>query len=108
MLLDSLEDGVVFTKIAYSEPVSLTRVRKNYSRVARRVLSKKTRAWNYEREWRMIAPRTRKHFYTKKCVERVILGSRMATDVKARVQDELKAKDIPTESLAVESLTNDA
>jgi hypothetical protein len=99
-LRDFMKSGVIFTRISYADKVTkLTRVRDDTAMVAKRVMSRKTRGWLYEREWRMIAPSSGQHHYSHECAKRVILGHRMPRKWRTRLETELKREKISTSVL---------
>jgi hypothetical protein len=106
-LLEHLSDSIVLTRISYSDrtPV-LRRAKPNQLEVAKTILSRKSRSWLYEREWRMFAGVGAAKYRSKDCVSHVLLGSRMDAKVRGRIERELKhlkidARDMDDESLSM-------
>jgi hypothetical protein len=99
-LLAQLPEAAVFTRIAYSETQYQIRTAKRQPiDVAKRILSRKTRSWIYEREWRLFHSVGRASYQNKGCVNFVILGSRMPESDKAQTRAKLEALGIETRSL---------
>src|SRR5262249_5328635 len=93
-------EDIIFTRVSYSDrETKLTQVRSNISTVAKRVLSRKTRAWLYEREWRMISPRPGKQSYKRECIKRVILGFNVLDNNRKVIEKRLSNAKIDVETL---------
>lgn len=99
-LLAHLPESAVLTRIAYSETQYQIRTAKRQPiDVAKRILSRKTRSWLYEREWRLFHSVGKANYQSKACVNFVILGSRMPESDKVETTERLKALGIEARSL---------
>lgn len=105
-LVNHMNRDVAFTRIAYADTAAtLTKERTDTEAVAKRILSRKTRAWLYEREWRMFSPTQGRQVYgAKLCVRRVLIGHKMPDRVRAVVERRLTRAKIKFEPLDKDDL----
>lgn len=96
-LLKGMPDDHYFSRMAYGEKLPLLNLPsvKDPEGRARAILSRKHLSWQYEREWRLFAPRVGLASHGSKTVKSVYLGPRMSEDNQARVRAVLKPLGIP-------------
>lgn len=105
-LIRHMDGDVTFTRIAYSDSSArLTKVHSDTALVAKRILSRKTRAWLYEREWRMFSStQGEQSYYARTCVRRVITGHKMEPSIRSKLKGRLRRLKIKIEELDKDDL----
>lgn len=81
-LLEELDEACTLTRMSYADrPHTLNQVRVEDRDVrAKALLSQKSVAWNYEREWRLFAMTHGRAFHGAQAVDHVYLGARMSSN----------------------------
>jgi hypothetical protein len=102
-LLKNLAKNVSFVRMYYNEMVPIvSSTDEKPGHIAKMILSNKNYRWLYEREWRMFATLGKAHYIKTSCVTRVYLGSRIESDKRSRIINEMKALKIETSDMTID------
>jgi hypothetical protein len=103
-LLSTLDGNVDFVRLFYNEQVHRISTKTAVDeQIAKKILSNKNYRWLYEREWRLLAPRTgRLALGTYGCISCVYLGHQIDLVKKERLLEVLAALGIPSQAMLLD------
>ena len=101
-MLSSLPEDVSLVRMYYTNrPPPISNEDLESGSAADKIISHKSRSWEYELEWRIIT-KTSKLLLSSRCVERIFVGSRFDSDNLRCLQTALQGTNIPILQMIVD------